>query len=77
VGIFLGHLRRMNSHFGGWESKDQPAVPGINMTELEDIAKELAVSLGICAVEDDMSPRNRHLEYRLRLVEVLTASLSD
>jgi len=58
MGAFLCGFRWMYCNLRRRERKDQPAVSRIHMIEPENITEELAVSFGVCAVEDDVSPRN-------------------
>jgi len=73
--FFFERLDGMNRHFGGWQSENQPAVPGIHMPEPENVTEEFAIGLGVGAVKDDMSPRNGH-PISGRPDRVLTAQLS-
>jgi hypothetical protein len=54
---------RVNSCFSRGHSKDQPAFADINAGQLEDIAKEGAVRLGVPAVEQEMSADNHAGKY--------------
>jgi len=58
--VFPGGFRRVKSYFRRRERKYQPTASRVDMMELQDIAKELAISWGVSAVEDDVSSGNRH-----------------
>jgi hypothetical protein len=65
-GVKCGFCRR--------QSKDQPTMTRINGLKPEDVAEECAVSLGVFAVDDDVSARD-HLDHILskRPAEVYAA----
>src|SRR6202044_1812681 len=50
--ILLGGVHR---HFCGWQREDQPAVTGVGVAVLQNVAEEGAVGVGVLAVEDDVS----------------------
>src|SRR5688500_12985845 len=50
---------RMHCHFAGRQRKDQPATPGINRLEAEDIAQKRPVGIGVLTVNDGMCAEDR------------------
>ena len=42
----------MNGELGRRQTEDQPAVPDVDVRQLEDVAKHRAVGLGVGAVDD-------------------------
>jgi hypothetical protein len=51
---------RMNSQFGRRECEDQPAVPGIDVLETEDVAKHGAKRFGLGGVKQDVGADDWH-----------------
>ena len=49
---------RVHCNLGGRQREDQPAVTCIDRLVLQDVAEERAVSLGILAIDDDVSAVN-------------------
>ena len=49
---------RMHRDLGGRQREDQPPVPRIDGLVLQHVAKKRAVSVGVLAVNDDVSAVN-------------------
>jgi hypothetical protein len=49
-------LRRVDGQLGRRESENEPAFTRVHVRELQDVAEELAVRLGVTAIEDDVCP---------------------
>src|SRR5262249_48020206 len=51
----VGFIVRMDAGFRRGQLEDQPTASGVDGRELENVAKEGAIGLGIVAVEKDVS----------------------
>lgn len=53
-------LRRVHRHLGGRQPEDQPAAAHVHVLELEHVAQQRAIGLGILAIDDCVSAGDLH-----------------
>jgi len=64
-GMSLGELfpRRMDRRFCWRQAEDEPAVPNIDGTKLQNIGKERTVGFRVRAVEEDVRSEDHEAQY--------------